>query len=34
MLKDTNTEAVLNVFYREKKNQYRRQRDKKKIAKK
>lgn len=30
MLKYTNTDAVLNVFFREKRNQYRRQRDKKK----
>lgn len=32
MLKYTNTDAVLNVFFREKRNQYRRQRDKKKKA--
>lgn len=30
MLKYTNTDAILNVFFREKRNQYRRQRDKKK----
>lgn len=30
MLKYTNTDAVLNVFFREKRNQYRRQRQKKK----
>lgn len=30
MLKYTNTDAILNVFFRKKRNQYRRQRDKKK----